>query len=481
MQKRVSEDIVRCEKALVEKLQPIFIQQNSAPNGDSDCWAALGSFLEWQMLPSILQLAPAWPHHLVWCDGVDFFYGHVKQPNALYALGCSWWLPCDQSLPDDAETGGIAHAELIEVEMHLLEEGIAPHVDYTIKIWANNLCHFLTPTKISVAPSCSDVASTPDFTCLLETIKKTPHVSNRRSITSLLGGLGSKGRALLEELLNDADVIIRRAAADGLARQKLTSEFAVPLIAKALQDTDLEVQHLTANVLWRRAQTDSAFLPLLHQSTPVLLQIFGHEPKIHRHFYINEILTFLGKSEPSVVEAMTEFLANENLQLRATKILWDINLPTAEMLAIYQTALESENIRWRVAATFSLWFFDIDGGKAFIHATEDEAILQEPSDLAGLLAYRYNSALKLMPTETAIPVLTSILQRRKTHVRLWCQTAFTLANLYSRETDNASQQLLQSLVPELMEYLKSDNEVVQRYAIRALGAIGENANAASLF
>lgn len=478
MQKRVSEDIARCEKALVEKLQPVFSQKKSAPNGDSDCWFALGSFLEWQLFPSILQLAPAWPHHLVWCDGVEFFYRHIKQPNFLHALGCSWWLPCDQSLPNDAETGGIAHAELIEVEMHLLEDETMPRVDYCIKIWANNLCHFLTPTKISVTPSCSDVASTPNFSCLFKTIKKTTRVSNRRSITSLLGGLGSKGRTLLEELLNDTDVVIRRAAVDGLARQKLTSDFAIPLIAKALQDTDLEVQHLTANVLWRRVQTNSAFLPLLHQATPVLLQIFGHEPEIHRHFYINEIFTFLGQSEPSVVAAMVDFLADETLRLRTTKILWNINLPTTEMLEIYQTALESDDIRWRVAAAFSLWFFDIDGGKAFIDATEDDKILQEPLDLAMLLAYEYNSSLRLMPSKTVVPVLTSILQRRKTAARLWCEAALALAKTYPRKMDDASQQLLQSLAPELIQYLKYDNEVVQRYAIKALGAIGENANVA---
>ncbi len=68
-----SEDVVRSEKGLVEELHRFFSQENFASTDITDHWLSLGSYLEWQLLPSILQLVPAWPDHLVWCDGVTFF------------------------------------------------------------------------------------------------------------------------------------------------------------------------------------------------------------------------------------------------------------------------------------------------------------------------------------------------------------------------------------------------------------------------
>lgn len=479
MRKRTSENLLSCEKRFVEKLRPFFKKNIDAmPNGRS-CWEELGSYLEWRLLPRLLSLAPAWPNDLVWCDGVHFFYGHVQQSNRLHALGCSWWRPTDQNKPYNGIEGGIEEVELIEIKMRLLDDSTEPYVDYLIKIWTNDLCHILTPTGISAVPSCSSPDSTPNFDKIINTVRDSKRkLGSRGSIASLLTSFSTKGVALLTELLNASDVEVRRAATYGLRRHSLKAENAIPLMAKTLQDPDWEVQHSAANFLWKRFKTDEAYLPLLQQSTSQLLQMFGHEPKVHRHWFSDEILTFLGTLEPSVIHAMTEKLLDEDLRLRATKILWGIGTLTEEMRTIYQTGLTSDNKYWRSVAAFSLWRFEIDGGKAFIEISEEAQTLLDPMPLAASLDYEYKPALNLMPIDGVKPVVTSILTRSRTHKRLWCQAVFVLAVAQQKQPDLESKQLLHSLIPALLQHLSDDSETIQRYVIKALGAIGKDAKTA---
>jgi HEAT repeat protein len=479
MRKRTSENLLSCEKGLVEKVRPFFKKNiDAVPNGRS-CWEELGSYLEWRLLPRLLSLAPAWPKDSVWCDGIHFFYGKVQQANVIHALGYSVWRPTDQNKPYHDIEAGIELIELIEIEMRLLDDSTEPYVDYLIKIWANDLCHILTPTGISAVPSCSSPDSTPSFDKIIHTVKDTRRkLGSRGSIASLLTGFSSKGVELLTDLLNSTDVEVRRAASYSLERHGLKKQFAVPFITKALQDPDWEVQHSAANFLWKRFKTDDTYLPLLRQSTSQLLQMFGHEPKVRRNWFGDEILTFLGPLEPSIIHAMTEKLLVEDLRLRATKILWGIGTITEEIRTIYQTAVTSDNKHWRGVAAFSLWRFEIDGGKAFIESSEEPQILLDPMPLATFLDYEYNLALKLMPIDSVKPVVTSILTRSCTHKRLWCQAALVLAVAQQRQPDDESQQLLQTLIPALLQNVTDDSEAIQRYGINALGAIGKDAKAA---
>lgn len=480
MRKRTSENLLNCEKGLVETIIPFF-KHNIAPDPHGrSCWEELGSYLEWRLLPSLLSLAPAWPNDLVWCDGVHFFYGHVQQPNFLHALGCSWWRPTDQDKPYNGIEADIELVELIEIEMRLLDENAKPYADYLIKIWANNLCHILTPTKISAVLSCSSPDSTPNFDKIINTVKGSKRrLGSRGSIASMLTGFSAKGVELLTELSNDTDVEVRRAASYSLERHGLKTQFAIPFITKALQDPDWEVQHSAANFLWKRFKTDDSFLALLRQSTPQLLQMFGHEPRVRRHWFGDEILTFLGTLEPSIIHAMTEKLLDEDLRLRATKILWGIGTLTEEMRTIYQTALTSDNKHWRGVAAFSLWRFDIDGGKAFIGMSEEEQTLLDPKPLTAALSdYEHNPVLNLMPIDTVKPVVTSILTRNRTHKRLWFQAVSVLAVAQQKQPDLKSKQLLHSLIPTLLQHVSDDSETIQRYVIEALGAIGKDAKTA---
>jgi HEAT repeat protein len=476
MRKRTSENLLNCEKGLVEKVIPFFKHDIAPDPHGRSCWEELGSYLEWRLLPRLLSLAPAWPNDLVWCDGVHFFYGHVQQPNQLHALGCSWWRPTDQEKPYNGIEGGIELVELIEIELHLLDDGTEPYVDYLIKIWVDNFCHVLTPTETSIVASCSSPDTTPNFDSIIASIKKCH--GNYRSLVSLLPDFDGRGVDLLTGLLCDPDAKVRRAATYGLEHHSLNAQLAILLIANALQDTDLEVRHSAVNFLWTRFKTDDSFLALLRQSTPQLLQMFGHEPKVRRHWFGDEILTFLGSLEPSIIHAMTEKLLDEDLRFRATKILWGIGTITEEIRTIYQTAVTSDNKHWRGVAAFSLWRFEIDGGKAFIESSEEPQILLDPMPLATFLDYEYNLALKLMPIDSVKPVVTEIITRNRTHKRLWCQAALVLAVAQQRQPDLNSKQLLQSLIPALLQHVSDDSEAIQRYGIKALGAIGKDAKAA---
>ncbi len=284
--------------------------------------------------------------------------------------------------------------------------------------------------------------------------------------------LAFKVACYLADLLKESKVEIRRAAAYSLKRQGIKPELAIDLIAQALQDSDSEVQHSAANGLWNRLKIDDTFIPLLRQSTPILLRMFGHEPKIHRHWFANDIMVYLGKIEPNVISAMVNLLFDEDLKHRATKVLWDIGTLTPEMVSIYQDGITSNNLRWRTVAAFSLWRFDVDGGKSFLDVTEDEMTLQNPITLAELLTYEYNSTLGLMPVNTVVPVLIQIIQRKKTHKRLWCQGVLALITINAKFNSNAEyQELLQSIIPDLLHLKHDNNEVIQRYSIEALEAI----------
>lgn len=479
MQKRQSADLVRTEQKLLDILKQFFAQDIPAPNPNSetDGWASLGGHLEWRLLPDLLRLAPAWPHLLVWCDGVKFFEGHSKLHNSLHGMACSWWKPTDQDCQGVADTGGIADTELIEVEMRLLEDAPEAHVDYLIKLWANGLCHFLTPTKISVLPSCSDAASTPDLACILNAVKKSPGVN--RSLSSLLGGFGAQGIAVLDELLSDPNAFVRSATVDGLMRSGVPAHAAMSLLDKALNDDDLLVKHVAVNELWRRLKTDQAFLPLLHQATPVLLAIFGHEPEVHRRWDNYDALAFLVQSEPSVEKAMIGFLADEKMRYRASGVLLRVNLPSTQMLDIYQAALHSENICWRIRAAFCLWYFGVDNGKAFIDVTEDSDCLQEPGKIAWELRDCCNPAAdRLIPINLAVPVLSSILNRNKTHAYVWWTAVAELARVAPQSVDASVHEVLLSIVPTLQAHLKDKtDEVNRRCALEALELIGADVDA----
>lgn len=393
----------------------------------------------------------------------------------LRALGSSWWRPTDQDKPNFGIEAGIECSELIEIEMRLVENDRIAIVDYLFKIWAKGFCFVLTPNHVSVIPSCSDQLSTPKFDLILRVIrdtKKNNHRLIRASIASLLSGFGVQGANYLADLLKDSKVEIRRAAAYSLERQGIKPKLAVDLIAQALQDSDLEVQHSAANGLWKRLQLDDTFIPLLRQSTPILLQMFGHEPKIHRHWFANDLMVYLGKIESNVIPAMTHLLFDENLRHRATKVLWDIGTLTPEMVSIYQDGITSNDLRWRTVAAFSLWRFDVDGGKSFLEVTEDEKTLQNPITTAQLLTYEYNTTLGLISDSIVAPVLIQILQRKKTHKRLWCQAVLALVTINAKFNSNAEyQELLQSLTPDLLDLKHDNNEVIQRYSIEALEAI----------
>ncbi len=478
MQNRTSERLVLCEKNLLATVLPFFKQDAPAPPNHQDCWTVLASYLEWRLLPCLLRLAPAWPHQQVWCDGVELFSTSIEQPNALRALGYARWLPTDTDAWDKSITAGIEHSELIDIDLRWCDKEPDAGVDYTIKIWTNTLCHQLTPSHRSATPSCSSPLSTPNFDYLLNAIRHPRTQNSAFSIAGVLGGFGVRGAKLLEELLTDTDIAVRCAATQGLQRQGLTAQLTIPLMAKALQDPDPRVQHLTATALWRRLKNDAAFLPLLRQSTPLFLRRFGHEPEANRHWYTHEILAYLSATETSVALAMAVALADETLRLHATKILWHIPAPTPTLLTHYQAALSSENIRWRTAAAFSLWRFGSDFGNAFIAVSEDGAILQDPGIVLELLHYDYNSAIALIPYQDAVSTLGSILQRHKTHQRIWCQAAETLAKIYDRTADHTSRQLLQTLVPKLLHPAQDNDKRIQRCALNALGAIGADAKAA---
>jgi hypothetical protein len=475
MQEISSESLIRCNKELPELIKPFFSQDYDTSEEKYSYWRKLGSFLEWKLLPNILALTPDWPHEFVWCDGFEFFYHQVKKPNVLRALGSSWWRPTDQDKPNFGIEAGIECSELIEIEMRLVENDRIAIVDYLFKIWAKGFCFVLTPNHVSVIPSCSEQLSTPKFDQILNEIRndqKHNHRYTRHSIASLLSGFGIQGASYLADLLKDSNVKVRRAAAYSLQRQGIKPELAIDLIAQALQDSDSEVQHSAANCLWERLKIDETFIPLLRQSTPLLLRMFGHEPKILRHWFANDILIYLGKIEPSVIPAMTHLLFDENLRHRATKVLWDISKLTPEMVSIYQDAVTSSDLRWRTVAAFSLWRFDVDGGKSFLELTEDEKTLQNPITTAQLLTYEYNATLGLMSDSIVAPVLIQILQRKKTQKRLWCQAVLALVTISTKFNSNAEyQELLQSLIPDLLDLKHDNNEVIQRYSIEALEAI----------
>lgn len=479
MPKRTSENLRQCEKNLLEKLPPLFRQDDSTPLGDREGWQELGAYLEWQLLPLTLRLAPAWPDQWVWCDGVEFFHYQIEQPNVLRALACSWWLPTDTDAWDAGITAGIEHNELLEIEIRWFESESEPYTDYSIKIWADNLCHHLTPGNITVAPSCSDPLSTANLEQLLAAIKRpTFSLGRRSSVAFLLGGFGARGMALLDGLLSDPDVEVRRAATNSLERRGFAAQFAMPLMTKALQDPDPYVQFSTANALWERLKQDDAFLPLLLQSTPLFLRMFGHEPQVHRPWYLNKILAYLIPKQTHVAEAMVAALADENQRLRAALLLLAINAPTPDMLRHYQAAPPSGNMRWRGVAAFSLWRFGVDQGQAFIELTEDNAVLQDPYLVLEWLNFNNTPSIKLIPHNDLILALSSLLLKNNTHLSLWCAAAQVLAKTYTRGVDTDSQRLLQTWVPKLLQHLNGNDERIQRHALNALGAIGADAKAA---
>ncbi len=199
MQEISSESLTQCNNKLPEIIKPFFSQDYEISEEKYNYWVKLGSFLEWQLLPNILDLTPDWPHEFVWCDGFEFFYRQVKKPNILQALGSSWWKPTDQDKPNFDIEAGVECSELIEIEMKIVEGDGLASVDYLFKIWAKGFCYVLTPAHVSVIPSCSDQLSTPKFGRILKEIRNTQKHKGkfvRASIASLLSGFGVQGSML---------------------------------------------------------------------------------------------------------------------------------------------------------------------------------------------------------------------------------------------------------------------------------------------
>ena len=475
---RTRTNLIHAEKALTKLVQQFFSPEYQQSNEKNKYWRKFGSFLEWRLMPYLTALDPAWPSHVVWCDGFEFFHCQLKSPNCLRAFGSSWWLPYDQGQPNDPGIhGGIEHSELAEIEIRLVGDDA---IDYEIKLWANGLCHILTPSKIKVLLSCSNQLTTPHYTYLLKAIKERGDNGRRNSssIAALLAGFGQQGAAYLAELLQNPFAEIRRLVTASFKKQGLQTEFTIPLIRKALQDSDLEVRHLAANGLWKRLQRDVTVVPLLQESTAIFLDLFAEErPRSHHHWYVDDILVFLGKLDNSVVASLCSYLNNNQLRHKASWVLWEIGVFTPNMKAVYQAGLNDDDLSWQATSAFSLWRFTVDDGKAMINITEKAATWEQLWPLNSLLSYQYNKVLALMPDERVLPVVETILQRRKTNARLWCQAALMLATLHERTSSLVEPEILVGLIPDLLHHLNNPDQVIQRYAIESLGKTGVLAKA----
>ena len=391
MPKRFSAQIVLYEKQLVEKLQEFFSQEGlprkplRLKSGDPD-WGAydLGSFLEWMLLPAHLRLDPSWPHRDVWCDGVSFFSIVIPEPNFLRAQGYSWWLPTDQSGP--GKMSGIEPVEPIELEMRLIDDEPQPRVDYSIRLWADGLCHHITPSGVAIAPIHSEAAIQPDLDGFLAVIKDPETDSDVRDIAgdirtrsiaaAFLANFTLKVDSSYAELLSDPETEVRRAAINGLADCKVEASVVAPLAIKSLNDADLQARCLAVRVLWRHAKENGACLSDLKLAKSALMEMFKLKYDDYRGWGIRvsdtvdfimsaeQILALLGQSDVDVADAMVEALNDEKTRLRAARVLWAIGSAPKAAIQIFTAALRDENQEWRVCAAFSLWRFGVDGGKA---------------------------------------------------------------------------------------------------------------------
>src|SRR5262249_31274486 len=382
----------------VEKLQEFFSQEGlpqqplRLTSGDPD-WGAydLGSFLEWMLLPAHLRLDPSWPHRDVWCDGVAFFSLEIPQPNLLRAQGYSWWQPTNQ---DGArKMSGIESVEPIELEMRLIDDEPQPQVDYSIRLWADGLCHHITPSGVAIAPIHSEGAIQPDRSGLFAVIKDPEtdcdvrdipgEIRTRSVAAAFLADFTLKDDSSFAELLNDPEPEVRRVAIRGLADCKVEASVVAPLAIKALNDTDIQARCLAVNALWHCANDNEAYLSDLKLAKSALMEMFKLEYDDYRGWGIRvsdtvgfltsaeQILARLGQSDADVVGAMVEALNEEKTRLRAARVLWAIGSVPKAAIQIFRTALQDENQAWRVCAAFSLWRFGVDEGKAFVRLAGD--------------------------------------------------------------------------------------------------------------
>ncbi|HKQ78613.1 MAG TPA: HEAT repeat domain-containing protein, partial [Blastocatellia bacterium] len=458
----------------------------------------LCSFLEWRLLPAHLRLDPSWPHREVWCDGVGFFSLKIPQPNFLRAQGYSWWQPTVQS--GAGEMSGIGTVEPIELEMRLIHDESQPRVDYSIRLWADGLCHHITPSGVAVAPLHSEAAIQPDLSGLLAVVKDPETGNDARDIAgdirirsiaaAFLANFTLKVDSLFAELLNDPEPEVRRAAINGLEDCKVEASVLAPLAIKALNDSDLQARCLALKVLWRCAKENDACLSDLKLGKPAVMEMFKLEYDDYRNWgrgssdtidfimSAEQILTHLGQSDTDVVDTMVEALREGKTRLRAARVLWAIGSTPEAAIPIFTAALQDENREWRVCAAFSLWRFGVDGGKAFVRLAGEIENLRASRGIEWLLSVDGIMPLKLMQAEAVVPVLTAILEERKASARVWSQAALALGQIYSRDTDKPSRLLLLSIAPTLVESLKCDDWSIKSRAIEALGAMGADAKPA---
>jgi len=482
---RFSESIRYSEERLREALQE-FLRHDDLPpslkSGDQD-WgqAEIGSVLEWYLLPAHLRLDPSWPHQKVWCDGVSFFSLERLGSNAIRGQCYSWWLPTDQKGPGGM--GGIEHTELLELELSLIEAEAGPRLDYSINLWADGLCHQITPSGVSVAPVRSDAASQPKLAALLSVIRDREAYPRARSIAAnFLGRWAPEGASLLAELMSSLDTETRCAVVDSLRLGGLDARLVVVNASRALNDPDIRVRCRAACALWKCVQADEGFFNSFKQATPVLLEMFRLEYDEYRDWRLNvsglvqESLARIGQSDQRVVAAMLDTLRNGQTPLQAAAVLWGLDSIPHTAVPFFTEALKNESAELRVIAAFSLWKFGIDQGKAFVELVREIENVKASTAAAGLLGSK--DFHEWIGAEAAVPVLTAILKERRADAWVWCRAALTLGQISARRKDENPRRLLLSIGPSLVRLLNYEDDHIRRNAAETLGEMGSDARPA---